>query len=305
LRWTVGYDLGIDYAFQYHGPRTQIGLKQGLWRNRILFGVAYAIQFLDFFNTDPAVLSDPRQAGTLYGYVDPFRVAWFQEDVSLDLRDRPVGTHQGAFFTVTAEQGGVYTGSAFSYQKIVPDVRLYAPLGPRVTLAARIEFGQIWSHGDLGSPITRRLYLGGPNSHRGFNYNRLSYQIPSGFDPSQHVPALPIGGDQMLLLQGELRVRIVKLFGNTLGAVAFVDGGDVTLPRCNGPCPASLNGALTSLDLTQLHWAVGGGLRYETLIGTIRFDLGVRLNRLESTPTLPTPDPGQRIAYHLSVGEAF
>jgi outer membrane protein assembly factor BamA len=316
LRWLVGYDLGIDYAFQYHGPRTQLGLIYGLWRNHVQLGLSYNIQFLDFFNTAPGVLSDPALSGSVYGYVDPFRVAWWQEDLGLDLRDKPLDPHQGAYFLVSAEEGGVYTGSAFEYEKIVPDARAYAPLGSRVTFAARMQYGRVWSQGDLGSPITRRLYLGGPNSHRGFNYNRLSYQIPSG---QQNVPPLPIGGDEMVLIQGELRVRIVKISGNWFGLVAFADGGDVAMPRCRrvdesgagrgattmpGDCPPGLATALQRIDFSQLHWAVGGGLRYNTVIGTIRLDVGVRLNRLEDA-ALPTPDPGQRIAYHLSVGEAF
>ncbi len=313
LRWVVGYDLGIDYFFQYHGPRTTLGVNYGLWRNRVNFGLSYNIQYLFFFQTASTVLENPEQAGSLFGYVNPYRVGWWQEDISLDLRDDPLEPHYGAYFQISAEQGGVFAGGAFQYEKIVPDARVYAPLGNRVTLAARAQFGQIWSQGDLGSPTTRRLYLGGPNSHRGFTYNRLSYQVAQG--ASSNLPPFPIGGDQSLLLQGELRVRVVKLFGNWLGFVAFADGGDVTMPSCRGDCVVSATGpdapaqpnktnTLSSLQMSQLHWAVGGGLRYATIIGTIRLDVGVRLNRLQDGALL-TPDPGSRIAYHISVGEAF
>ena len=42
------------------------------------------------------------------------------------------------------------------------------------------------------------------------------------------------------------------------------------------------------------------------MIGTIRFDLGVRLNRLEALENgQENPDPDQRFAYHISIGEAF
>ena len=83
--------------------------------------------------------------------------------------------------------------------------------------------------------------------------------------------------------------------------------GEVAPPAavCAAGGCAAQNGGL-NLDLTKLHVAVGGGLRYRTIIGTIRFDLGVRLNRLEElTDTLENPDPGQRIAYHISIGESF
>ena len=69
--------------------------------------------------------------------------------------------------------------------------------------------------------------LGGPESHRGFNFNRLSLQIPSGIKGS---PAIPVGGDEMFLTQVELRVRAVLLFGAWLELAGFVDAGDVAAP---------------------------------------------------------------------------
>ena len=94
-------------------------------------------------------------------------------------------------------------------------------------VAARTEFGQLFSQGAYGSPTTRRFYLGGPESHRGFNFNRLSLQIPSGTPGN---PALPIGGDEMFLTQLELRVRAVRLYGSWLEVAAFLDAGDVAAP---------------------------------------------------------------------------
>jgi outer membrane translocation and assembly module TamA len=205
----------------------------------------------------------------------------------------------------------------------LPEVRLYAPLGSRVTFAVRAQFGQIFVQGDdTGSPVTRRFYLGGPDSHRGFNYNRLSLQVPLGVPGS---PNLPVGGDQMLLLQGELRVNIVKLYENWFGVAAFLDAGDVASPTTNqnasliavlspsGTNPGGICGFAqiptlsTNVRFSELHTAVGGGLRYHTVIGTIRADVGVRVNR--TTPCqpdgLPNPDPGQRVAFHVSIGESF
>ena len=39
--------------------------------------------------------------------------------------------------------------------------------------------------------------------------------------------------------------------------------------------------------------------------GSIRLGLGVRLNRLESGAEPANPDPGERLAFHLTLGEAF
>jgi translocation and assembly module TamA len=322
LKWVSGYDVGIDYAYQYHGPRTTLGLTRPLWHNRVNLGLSYNFNFLMFFNTVPAFQNDPHLAAALYGYTNPYRVGWFQEDFILDLRDRPLDPQKGAYFGFTVEEGGVYAVGNFTYEKVLPQIRLYAPLGARVTLAARAEFGQIFNHGSDGSPITRRFYMGGPDSHRGFNYNRLSLQVPIGYPGA---PNLPIGGDQAVLLQGELRVNIVPLFGNWFGITAFFDAGDVAAPQtaaggvslqqvlaqANNGFGVCFNHATpnlsTSVRFSNLNYAVGGGLRYKTVLGTIRTDLGVRLNRL--TPcepdNTPNADPNARFAFHISIGESF
>ncbi len=309
LKFTLGFDVGIDYAYQYFGPRTQLALQRGFWRDKVLISAAYNFEFLKFFNTDPAIFLDPGQSGRLFGYVDPYRLGWYQQDFTLDLRDRPLDAHKGFYASLSVEEGGPWAGGAFEYEKLQPDVRGYAPLGKRVTFAARFQFGQLFTQGDLGSPTTRRFYLGGPNSHRGFNYARLSLQVPSGIFG---VPPIPIGGDQAVLIQGELRVEIFKLFGQWLSLAAFLDAGDVAAPTCAGSnplgtCQVFFGHLSHSVNFADLYYAVGGGLRYRTIIGTVRFDLGVRLNRLtEREPDgTPNADPGQRFAFHLSVGESF
>ncbi len=313
LKVTVGYDLGIDYAYQDHGPRGQLAYSRPFFHHRLQLSVSYNFQLLLFFATDPTILQDPALARRLFGYVDPYRLGWYEEDISLDLRDRPLDARKGVYLALHAEEGGNYAGGAFEYEKISPDARVYAPLGRRVVLAARAQFGQMFVQGDLGSPITRRFYLGGPDSHRGFNYNRLSLQVPSGISG---VPPLPIGGDQLFLAQAEVRVQILRLFGYWVEGAAFADGGDVAAPSCQGPssspaaaaaCHAVVGGSTTHIDFSDLHWAVGFGLRYKTIVGTIRGDLGIRLNRLSPFEAngVPNPDPGSRFALHISIGEPF
>ena len=349
FRAGIIYDLGLDYAYQYHGPATKIGVQKQFWRDHIKLGLSYNFQFLDFFATDPAILADPGSAGALYGYVDPYRLGYLQEQFVLDLRNRPIDANRGFYLAVQAEEGGVYTGSAFNYQKIVPEVRGYVPIGERVTIAARIMYGRIFTQGDLGSPITQRLFLGGPNSHRGFTYNRLSPQVCSALvddltppdklitrtDPmtgmmypnrQKQIPVkvsclsdpnlpgvdnfrrLPIGGDQMLLAQLELRLNLFKLAGQWVSMAGFVDAGDVSAPAsasCEGQGCTKLN-YNDSIDIKNLHVAVGGGLRYRTVIGAIRLDLGYRLNRTSMYENqIENPDPDSRFAYHISIGESF
>ena len=295
LHAVVAYDLGVEYAFQYHGPRASLGYLRNFLHDRLQIGIGYNFQFSLFFNTDPALLADPALSARDYGFVEPYRVAWLDQSITLDLRDAPLDTRKGAWFSLRAEEGGVWTGGDFTYEKIVAEVRGYYPIWRRFVIAARTEFGQIFTQGKNGSPTTRRFYLGGPESHRGFNFNRLSEQIPSGIKGN---PALPIGGDEEFLTTVELRARAVRLFGSWLEFAAFMDAGDVAAP--NG-LPHD------HVDLGELHVAVGGGARYKTAIGTIRFDVGVRVNRLDYAQPdgRMNPDAHQPVAYHLSIGEPF
>ena len=260
-----------------------------MWHNRINVGLSYNFNFLMFFNTVPAFEQDPHAASQLYGYTNPYRVAWLQEDFMLDLRDKPLAPHKGGYLGMEIEEGGVYAGGSFTLREAAAGD---APVLParqahHVRHARRVRTDLLRRRAP-GSPVTRRFYMGGPDSHRGFNYNRLSLQVPIGYPGA---PNLPIGGDQLLLLQGELRVNIVQLWGNWFGITAFIDAGDVAVPfgeRAAGvlaPSPTNPGGICgngqephlsSNVQFSKLHTAVGGGLRYKTVIGTIRADVGVR-----------------------------
>jgi translocation and assembly module TamA len=127
LELVVGYDLGVEYAYQFHGPRASVGLQRGFWRDHVLAGVSYNFQFLQFFDTDPVILDNPTLSGRLFGYTNPYRVGWFQQDVALDFRDRPLDAHAGVYLGATFEEGGAYAGGAFQYEKVIPELRAYAP----------------------------------------------------------------------------------------------------------------------------------------------------------------------------------
>src|SRR5690606_30150736 len=134
--------------------------------------------------------------------------------------------------------------------------------------------------GDL--PITERFYDGGAAGHRGFGYRELSPTVDD-----EEGGSAPIGGDEMLLGSGEVRVDVTKIKGYPFGVVGFVDAGDVV-------------GEVGALDLGNLHYAAGVGLRYDPVIA-FRLDVGYRLNRAGPGE----PEAGNRFAFHFSLGQAF
>ena len=86
---------------------------------------------------------------------------------------------------------------------------------------------------------------------RGFSLDRLGTAetiSPTGF---------PIGGNGVVILNGEVRMALVGGFGGAL----FLDGGNV-FPRAS------------AIDLSALRGAAGFGIRYRSPVGPIRVDLG-------------------------------
>jgi translocation and assembly module TamA len=277
-----GYDLGITEGYQYHGPRAQIGLDRPFFRGKVLAGGSWNFQYLDFFNVNQDVFNNA--SDRFYGFRDPYRLAYLEEFAQIDLRNRPLDPSYGGYLAVHAEQGAPALGGAFQYLKIAPDLRLYAPLGRRLVVAVRGVVGWLGTRGDDDSPITRRFALGGPSSHRGFGFGRLAPQVLDS-----QGQRIPVGGNGEVLSSAELRIDVTKIGGAWLDVVPFVDVGDVA-PSFN------------DLGVRRLNVASGAALEYTTPIGVVRGGMGVRLNRLEGDDV---PDPGQRFAFHITIGEAF
>jgi outer membrane translocation and assembly module TamA len=165
--------------------------------------------------------------------------------------------------------------------------------GPRrIILATRAALGlangfprEVQEIDDNGQPVTtivddlpasERFFAGGDTSIRGFALDKVGTTGPNGTIAPN---GFPTGGNAVLLLSGELRVPV----WHDLGAVGFVDGGNVYR-------------RVTEMDLTQLRGAVGFGLRYRSFIGTVRVDLGFKLDRRPNEPST---------ALHFSLGQAF
>ena len=267
-------------AYTTFGPRFRLGLRYPIMHPELQVSAGWQIRYLEFLDLDPAL--DEADAAE-YGVDEPYRLGFYEQSVILDLRDNPIDTRQGLFAEVRAEQGTIAAGGAFEYVRVTPELRGYVPVPLRgIVAAARVRTGGLF--GDL--PVTQRYLSGGASSHRGFPERRLAPTITRVVDGETE--SAPIGGAGMFEVSGELRVPIGTVQDFDLGAVAFLDGGDVTE-------------RYGDLDVTHLHWAAGLGLRVATVIGPVRLDVAYRLNRYGADEPLP----GDRFAFHLSLGEAF
>lgn len=146
-------------------------------------------------------------------------------------------------------------GSEVNYVLSFVDMRMYRSVSEFV-FASRLAVGSLYSFGPTENrdiPIFKRFFTGGSNSVRGYDFQKLG-PLNSAGDP--------IGGNSLFV--GSLEIRAPLSF-NQLGGVVFLDYGNVYSKSFDYP-------------LDELKYAVGTGLRYNTLIGPLRIDIGYALN---------------------------
>jgi translocation and assembly module TamA len=164
-------------------------------------------------------------------------------------------TGQGAFFTLIQVSGSTYIN--------------LAPTEGRSVLALRGVIGTAQGASTFGIPPDERFYAGGSGTVRGYRYQSVGPRFAD---------LRPQGGASLTAGTIEFRQR----FGESFGAVAFVDAGAV------GSSSAPFTGTLME--------GAGIGGRYYTSIGPIRVDLAVPLQRRHKD------DIGEA---YIGLGQAF
>ena len=189
-----------------------------------------------------------------------------------DTTDNVLNPTRGTVVSTGLESSFEALGSDVNYLKGTIELRGYKKYRD-IVFAKKFTIGVIQPFGNtqtLDVPIFKRFFAGGSTSMRGFPFQKLG-PLDENDDP--------LGGNSLLVGSFEVRYPIYGDFGG----VAFFDYGNVYTEEW-------------SYDLADLKYAPGLGLRYDTLIGPVRFDVGYALN----------PEPGiRRIQFFISIGQAF
>jgi outer membrane protein assembly factor BamA len=246
----------------------------------------------------------------------PYYATYVQHAVTLDLRNNPRSPRRGAYFGLNIQHSGFFLPSDWDYLRVLPEARGYLPLPLGMVLAARFRIGvmEIFSSSistrqdefgykqrlrDLG-PLRNRLREGGSNSVRGYEPNTVG-------DVTQINNRLDSGGLRSWETSLELRIPITA----SIGAVLFADAGDVSRAK--------------EFRFNQPQTTLGFGLRYKTIVGPIRFDVGFAPPGLQSigkderqrtafktegdmVTMLPFPESrflGAPGTWNFTIGEAF
>lgn len=210
--------------------------------------------------------------GTLrisYNRPDPIRelYPYFKNDFSnttsiaigtgyqIDTRDNYSYPVSGAWGAIIGELIYKNLSESVIYPKFLFDARIYRPLRDTQVFAVHFEIGHTTSR----APFNERFYLGGSYSLRGYSFGRLT----------------PLGwGNKFMLTQLELRFPLSsKDFPNHKHtAVTFFDFGGIWAPK-------------QQPRLNDIHAATGIGYRIKLpLLGIVRFDFSVRINRVGKSP---------------------
>lgn len=280
LRATTSVEREVAEAYTTLGPGLRLSLDRPFWRDRVVITAGWVFRYLLLFNPEDSVIAD------VLDVEEPYRLGYFEQNVILDLRDRPILPTSGFYAAVRAEEGSAAAGGAFDYLRLLAEARAYIPVTDRLVFAARGAAGILRTRGD--EPITQRFYSGSAD-HRGFAFRRLS---PFAIDASGERE--PVGGAGLIETSFEARLRLTTLKSFPLRLVTFVDAGDV-------------RESFDAIDLGNPHVAVGLGLRWDLPIGPLRIDLGRRVTRtglMEADGAL-NPAPGSLWAFHFGLGEAF
>jgi outer membrane protein assembly factor BamA len=292
-------EAGADYlvyeAYAKLGTHVRLGLSQPITK-WLQVRVGWLYQINDFPET--YVRQD---VAAKLGIDNVNYIGAYSGSLILDLRNNPINPTYGIYAEARAVRGTKYALGNYEYLQLTPEFRGYLAVAPEYVLAGRIRFGTI--SGQV--PASERYFEGGTSSHRGFGGRQLSPFGPSApasgcpFEDNRTTPQcvptqLPIGGAGLFEASLELRGPVFHIKGLPLDDVLFLDGGDVTFTA-------------SEIDPTNLHWALGLGLRIATALGPIGLDVAYRINRQDDDGLNPNPGTTtwQRLKFLFAVGEAF
>jgi outer membrane protein assembly factor BamA len=309
LRLTSAWDRGPDpFGGGFIRDDIDVGLgpSRGFFRNR-LFASA-AVHFNPYIPRevyDASTITDDNMDGKPDVLRDErYNLLFLQQSLEWDQRDDKTSPHRGRYLRFGIDE--TLPPSNWYYVRITPEAREYIALPYGLVLAGRFGIGLIhiyetsdyYRHNNsrprveelerLG-PRPYRLRGGGPYSVRGRQSGELGLR-QEDLDGNTGFP----GGTRSWIGSLELRVPL----GDSFGIAVFGDAGDVD---------GGSKGKTASFRFDRPNTTLGGGLRYKTIVGPVRLDIGWLVPGLQGNSEPIRKDPLFRMngAVHLTIGEAF
>jgi outer membrane protein assembly complex protein YaeT len=273
-------ELGVPYLF---GSELKLGLSgyyesreypsfDALSRGAVL---AFSYPFLEVLTGTLGVrhaniITSNVQPGVPPGDLLDFNYTAVFVSPTLDLRDNPLNPTRGILLTGEVDYTPIPSFTDIEFWSATGRFSYFFSFPGNVVFATSFQGGVIGPFGGTDEiPIAMREFAGGTNTVRGYKYQAIGPKVNGE----------PTGGEVFLAWQSEFRIPIV---GDLQGAI-FSDQGGVWFDRLR-------------VNLTDIRYSVGFGIRYVTPAGALSADLGFN----------PHPRQGEYpVEFHLSVGFPF
>ncbi len=253
-----------------------------------LFSVRYSYSKTDLTHVLLAQLVPPQD--------EHVKLSTFAANLTRDTRDNAIDAHRGMFGTIEFDIDSSKLGSNVDFVKLTGQAAFYKEKFHHIVWANSIRIGSADAFNGSFVPLSETFFTGGGNTLRGIPLDsagpqRTIFLCPTGTTSCNVTAPFPTGGNQLLLLNSEARIPLSAIMKN-LGVAAFYDGGGVFQPTT----------AVSVSNFSSLYSnSVGGGLRYSSPVGPIRFDVGKDLNAIPGT----SPPQRYSVQYFVSIGQAF
>jgi len=173
-----------------------------------------------------------------------------------DTRDSQLNSTSGTYLDVKVESAGWFLRGKHTFLKIANDFRYFRQVhkNPKITIGMRFFIGWMKNYGGSDIiPLNERFYAGGDGSIRGYARRSVGPKTVTDY---------PMGGKSTFISNWELRFPIYKRLGGTF----FWDAGDVWH-------------SLNEIDLIKARHGLGCGVRFNSELGIIRIDAGMKVDR--------------------------
>ncbi|MGP6087951.1 autotransporter assembly complex protein TamA [Antarctobacter jejuensis] len=239
---------------------------------RFSLGTGVTREFSDQVSGELGISYTRSEVTDLYLPGDPVRlltVLSFPAAVTVDRRDDPLNATEGFYMRTELEPFSITNIGEYGARYAV-DIRGYRAFGADegVVLAGRLQLAGLVGPDAADAPPDFLLYSGGGGTVRGQPYRSLDADY-SG---------TRLGGRSFAGLSTEVRVDVT----DSIGVVGFADAGFVganSFPDGDG----------------DWHAGAGLGLRYDTPVGPIRFDVAGPV----------AGDTGEGVQIYIGIGQAF
>jgi outer membrane protein insertion porin family len=253
----------------FDASRTDFSLQivKNLTPNRnLLFTASYQPVNLQDIRENIHAQELPDQTGII-------QIAQLGTSFIRDHRNDPFNPSEGTFERTTFQVAAKPYGSEVNFTSLYNQSIFYIPRNPAV-LATSVTLGWNRPFGNTAPvPITERYFAGGATTLRGYGQDKAG---PEG------------GGDAITIVNVEYRFPLQPLPIAGFGGVFFYDTGNVF-------------STISDISLRDFSHTVGTGLRYQTPVGPVRFDVGYRLHPLTNSDGRQD----KRLHFFFTLGHTF